>query len=232
MKKSTLLSLYIVLVSSFSSAYAQDNGSNQALWEGGISTIITIDEKNKEAVGSPYLFENFTAAKISATPNEVYDIRYNAYSDEIEVKVNENEIQNFNKNISNVVITFIKENLQFTSLNFINSNQGLERGYFVILTTENDKVKLFSKKEIKYYEAKPAKTGYDQDKPAEFKTMGDTYYVSINDGYARELPKKKKDLIKIFPKHETEVANFIKKNKIKTSREADIIKLINYVNSL
>lgn len=235
MKKSTLffISLSLVLASSFNFVQAQgDNGSNQALMEGSGSFIITLNQKNNQAIGSPYLYEDFTVAKISATPAEVYNIRYNAYTDEIEVKVSEDKVQNFNKSISNVVITFLNDNLKFTTLNYIDSNDGVQRGYFVTLTDTNEKVKLFSKKQVKYYKAKPALTGYDNDKPAEFKNISDTHFISINNAYARELPKKKKELVKLFPKHSKEVLNFIKKNKIKTSREEDLIVLIDYLNTL
>ncbi|MEM5566716.1 hypothetical protein WNY78_16460 [Psychroserpens sp. AS72] len=240
MTKSTLLSLSLSLIMTFSFNFtqAQDEngvGSNLALplFDNiGGNSIVTINNKNKKAIGSPYLYENFTVAKISATPTEVYNIRYNAYTDEVEVKVSEDNVQNFNKSISNVVITFLTDDLKLTPLNYIDSDDGMQRGYFVPLTDYNDKVKLFSKKQVIYFKAKPAVTGYDKDKPAEFKNISDTHFISINDAYARELPKKKKEIVKLFPKHSKEILSFIKENKIKTSREEDLIQLINYVNAL
>ncbi len=235
MKKSTLffISLSLVVASSFNFVQAQEDiGSNQALMEGSGSFITTINKKNQKAIGSPYLYEDFTVAKISAMPTEVYNIRYNAYTDEIEVKVGEDKVQNFNKSISNVVITFINDDLKLTPLNYINSDDGMQRGYFVPLTDDNGKIKLFSKKQVKYYKAKLAITGYDKDKPAEFKNISDTHFISINGAYARELPSKKKDIANLFPKNSKEVLNFIKKNKIKTSREEDLIELIGYLNTL
>lgn len=235
MKKSILLLITILsllITSSYNLAQAQDNGSNQALMEGGGSFLVTLNQKNKKAIGSPYIYKDFAPAKISATQNEIYNVRYNAFTDEIEIKVGEDKVQNFNKNLSNVVITFLNDNVKFTTLNYINSDDGLERGYFVSLTESNDKVKLFSKKQIKYFEAKPAKTSYDNDKPAEFKNVNDTHFISINDAYARELPTNKKSIAKMFPKNSKDILNFIKKNKIKTSREADMVNLINYINTL
>lgn len=238
MKKVTLFisALTLIFLTSFSFCHAQEEestyGSNQALMDGSGAFISTIDLKNKKAIGSPYLYKDFTVAKISATPSEIYNIRYNAYTDEIEVKVEEDKVQNFNKNISNVVITFLNDNLKFTPLNYIDVKNGLIRGYFISLTETNQKVKLFSKKQVKYFDAKPARTSYDVDKPAEFKNMSDTYFVSIKGAYARELPSNKKDIAELFPENSKDVLEFIKKNKIKTSREADLIQLINYVNSL
>ena len=47
-----------------------------------------------------------------------------------------------------------------------------------------------------------------------------------------KLPKKKKSVVKLFASKEKEVKAFIKKNKIKLTKEKDLIKLIGYVNSL
>ncbi|WP_156115571.1 hypothetical protein [Psychroserpens sp. Hel_I_66] len=237
MKKSTLLftTLCLIMTFSFQSFQAQETGSNLALpLFSNVSgnSIITLNNKDNKAIGSPYLTETFMPAKISAMQNETYKVRYNAYNDEIEVMIDEDNIQNFNKNMKGVVITMLNDDLKFTSVNLIDGDNGVKPGYLVSLTDNNDKVKLFSKKEIKYYEARPAKTSYDNDRPAEFKNVDDTYFVSINDGYARELPSNKKDLAKLFPKNSKDVLNFIKKKRIKTSKEQDLIQLINYVNSL
>ena len=100
------------------------------------------------------------------------------------------------------------------------------------MTETNQNIKLFTKKGVRYSQAQPAVSGYDKDKPAEFKNNNDTHFVSINGAYAYELPSKKKSIAKLFPKHSKDVLNFIKKNKIKTSREEDMMKLINYINTL
>jgi len=235
MKKSVLvlhITLSFLMISSFNQVKAQDTGSNQTLLEGGGAFLVTTGVKMKDAIGSPYLHEDFAVAKISSNTGEIYNARYNAFKDEIEIKVSEGKIQNLNKSISNVYITFVNDNLIFTPLNYINADDGLERGYFVTLTKSNQNVKIYAQKGIRYAQAQPAISGYDKDKPAEFKNKNDVYFVSINNAYARELPTKKKDIAKLFPNNSKEVLNFIKKNKIKTSREADLINLINYINTL
>ncbi|MGB3605575.1 MAG: hypothetical protein WA775_06410 [Psychroserpens sp.] len=232
MKNSTLFfAVALLYICSNSMIHAQDVGSNQTLLEGSGAFLVTMDNKNKDAIGSPYLYKDFTVAKISAT-SDVYKMRYNAFNDEIEVKVGGDKIKNFNKNLNNVVITFLDDDLNFLPLNYIDVKNGLQRGYFVSLTDNKQKVKLYSKKEISFIEAKPAITSYDSDKPAEFKRLDDTFFVSINDAYARALPTKKKDIAKMFPKHAKEVITFIKENRIETSEEKDLIQLINYINTL
>ena len=232
MKKSLLTFAILGLLVQFNTIAAQDTGSNQALMEGSGKFLMTFNKKDVKAIGSPYTSEKFTPATISALPNKTVKARYNAYDDEIEIRINDDNIQQFNKNIKNVIITFLLDDTVFTSLKYINPNDGLQTGYFVTLTEANTKAKLYLKKEIRFVKAKPAVSGYDIDKPAEFKENSDTFFVSINGAYARELPAKKKEIAKLFPENSKVILDYIKENKIKTSREADLINLINYINSI
>ena len=232
MKKSLLAVAFLSLLCQSNTISAQETGSNQTLMESSNSFYMTMNKKDLDAIGSPYLNEKFSPATISAIPNKIVKARYNAYDDEIEIKIDDDNIQNFNKNIKNVVITFLTDETVFTPLKYIDPIDGLQTGYFVCLNVNNTNVKLYSKKEVRYVKAKPAVSGYDKDKPAEFKSKNDTYYVSINDAYARELPSKKKELVKIFPENSNVILKYIKDNKIKTSRKADLIKLIDYINSI
>ena len=232
MKKSLLTFAILGLLVQFNTIAAQDTGSNQALMEGSGKFLMAFNKKDVKAIGSPYTSEKFTPATISALPNKTVKARYNAYDDEIEIRINDDNIQQFNKNIKNVIITFLLDDTVFTSLKYINPNDGLQTGYFVTLTEANTKAKLYLKKEIRFVKAKPAVSGYDIDKPAEFKENSDTFFVSINGAYARELPAKKKEIAKLFPENSKVILDYIKENKIKTSREADLINLINYINSI
>jgi hypothetical protein len=232
MKKSLLTFAILGLLIQSNTIAAQDTGSNQALMEGSGSFYVTFNQKDVKAIGSPYISEKFTPTTISALPNKTVKARYNAYDDEIEIKIDDDNIQQFNKNIKNVIITFLLDDTTYTSLRYINPNDGLQTGYFITLTEALTKTKLYLKKEIRFVKAKPAVSGYDIDKPAEFKNNSDLFFVSINGAYARELPTKKKEIAKLFPENSKVILDYIKENKIKTSREADLINLINYINTL
>jgi hypothetical protein len=231
MKKSLFKLIFLGLLLHFNMFYAQDASTNQTL--GGTGQIyLPTSEKNVKAIGSPYLNEKFTAATISSIPNKTVNARYNIYTDEIEIKIDEDDIQKFNKSMKNVVITFLNDDIVLTTLKYIDINKGIQIGYFMTINDTKAKVALYSKKEIRYVESKPAANGYDKDKPAEFKSKNDTYFISKKGAYARELPSKKKELIKLFPENSKEILAYIKNNKIKTSREADLITLIDYINSI
>jgi hypothetical protein len=233
MKLFLFTTLALLISANFNAVQAQeDTGSNQMLMEGGGAFLVTTGKKNKDAIGTPYLYKDFALAIISSNTAKVYNVRYNAYADEIEIKIGEGQIQNFNKGLSNVFITFVKDDVQYTSLNYTDTDDNLLRGYFITLTESNQNVKLFTKKGIRLAEAQPAISGYDKDKPAEFKATADVHFITIKGAYAFELPSKRKDIAKLFPDHSKTILDFIKKNKIKTSREGDLIELINYINSI
>lgn len=233
MKISKYLLLTTLTISVFTSKLtAQGAGSNQALMEGGVAFLQTYDNKDRSAIGTPYLDENFFPAKISIDNSKVYSVRYNAYSDEFEVKMAQDNIQTLNKAVENITITMVKSKELYGALNYTDSKTGLSRGYFVFLTPDNENAKLYTKRTKRFIEAKPAQTGYDVDKPAEFKDAKETYYISIGDGYAQEIPRKKKEISKIWPEKSKEINGFVKSNKIKTSRTEDLIKLVNYINTL
>ena len=214
---------------------AQNAGSNQALMESTSATGVflqTFSLKDNGAVGTPYLNEEFFPAKISIDEKKVFSARYNAYNDEFEIKIADNNIQNLNKAIDNITIKMLKSNETFGALNYMDSKTGLNRGYFIFLTPDNENARLYGRKTKKFIEAKPAQTGYDIDKPAEFKDAKETFFIAIGDGYAQEVPKKKKEISKIWPEKSKEINSFVKSNKIKTSKEEDLIKLVNYINTL
>lgn len=233
MKISKFLLLITLSLTSFCSELtAQSAGSNQALMEGGVAFLQTYDSKDRSAIGTPYLNEKFIPAKISIDNSKVYSVRYNAYSDEFEVKMAEDNIQTLNKAVENITITMVSTKELYGALNYTDSKTGLDRGYFVFLTPDNENAKLYLKKAKRFIEAKPAQTGYDVDKPAEFKDAKETFYISVGDGYAQEVPKKKKEISKIWPEKAKEINAFVKSNKIKSNREEDLIKLVNYINTL
>ncbi|SDR67191.1 hypothetical protein SAMN04515667_0186 [Formosa sp. Hel1_31_208] len=233
MKTSIYTLLFSLTFSLFmSTSSAQNTGSNQALMEAGVSFVTTFDARDMKAKGSPYLVEDFSPAKISIGNNMIYNVRYNAFNDEFEVKIDEDNIQSLNKDVDKLTITMINGNETFGAINYTDEKTGLNRGYFLFLTPENNTSKLYIKKAKKYIEAKPAVTGYDKDKPAEFRNVNDTYFISVNNGYAMELPRKKKELANLVPGKSKEILNFIKTNKIKTSNQQDLIKLVNFMNTL
>ncbi len=58
------------------------------------------------------------------------------------------------------------------------------------------------------------------------------FYYSTKKALIKEVPKKKKNLIKIFPKHKYKVTQFVKENGLLSKSETDLIKIFDYYNQL
>src|SRR5690606_17180681 len=102
---------------------------------------------------------------------------------------------------------------------------------YLILLSENEKVSLYKKEQIRFVPAKEATNSYDMGRPAEYKKADDAFFIELN-GTIENFPKNRKELIRKFAHKEKEVSDFVKKNKISFSREADLIELTKFLNTL
>ncbi len=211
---------------------AQDLINTQTLVESNFGQIYAFDRSDKTIQGTPYLLDDFSPARVSADSDKIYNLRYNAVTDQMEVQSEKNTIQAINKNIDGVTITFLKDDKTYESINYINDKGLAERGYFIHLSSTSAKINLLIKEAKKFIERKPAKSSYQVTKPAQFKRLDDIYYIIIKNKTAQLLPSKKKDLLRLFPEHSKAIEAFIKSNKIKTSKQDDLITLVNYINTL
>jgi len=211
------------------STFAQD-AARQNITSPGM--IYAFDMNDNSIKGTPYVVNEFMPGKISIDKqSKIYSLRYNAFNDVIEVKKDNGDLNALNKELVDVTITFTKDNKSYRVYNYIDpdTNNNMN-GYFVVAT---DGAKpLLVKERIVFIEKQQAKSSYDKTKPAQYKRKDDLFFTLNNDGVAIELPSKKKDLAKAFPKHSKDILSFIKANKIKTSKQADLVKLLNYINTL
>jgi hypothetical protein len=181
--------------------------------------------------GTPYYDETFNSANI-APINKVFFVRYNAALDDMEV-IQSSDTLIMNKNNRNYVIKQNKGNITYRILQYDESKSDDKLGYYVELT-KGTNVKLYRKDRKKFVESKQASyNGNLGGTSAKFKKQKSEFYVEYNgSGEAVKLPKKKKAMIKAFAGKESAVKKFIKENKIKVTKEEDLVKLIDYVNSL
>lgn len=227
MKKLFFLSISITaLVSNF--AQAQINAQQT------VNDIATNERRfaNKNAVdktaGSKYFNETFLPAKIAGS-NEIILVRHNAYSDDMEVSVN-NEIKIIPAE-ENMVISMTNSPTSYEYIAYTNEKGEKKTGYLKLISN-NSKVKIY-KSEVVHLkpEVHPA-SGYDTYKPATYAKSKDEYFFKVGDSEIKSLPLKKKSIVSIVPEKEKEIVTFIKENKISFSEEADLNQLGRYINSL
>ncbi|WP_431132365.1 hypothetical protein [Psychroserpens mesophilus] len=235
MKKLHIVAILLALFA-IQKNYAQEeeNGSNQVLLSNlPPSALYSFDNSDKTIRGSVYIQNAFMPAKLSLEDGtKIFKLRYNAFNDEIEIEIDGQEPNALNRNIDNLLIIFVGDDKTYEAVDYINDEGSTVRGYFVHANDAHSKHQLLIKESIKFVDRKPAKTSYDKGKPAEFIRLDDRYFIAIGDNPAVEFPKKKKDLSNIFPDKYDDIIDFMKENKIKTSREEDLIELVNYINLL
>lgn len=191
----------------------------------------SVSSSNTKAVGSPYVEENYQSVRIKNYESKIYSGRYNAYLSEMEILLGEGR-EPIALDIANndYEVIFINENKTYKSCTYITERGVTKRGFLVVVSNENGN-ELLKEENIKYYDKVPATSSYDKDKPAKFKREDDIYYINVKNNIFY-LPSKTKDISKLFPDSSKEIEDFIKKNKIKTKREEDLIKLANFIGTL
>ncbi|MBC8755619.1 hypothetical protein H2O64_13155 [Kordia sp. YSTF-M3] len=233
--KQLIATCAVVLVSS--AGFSQSG--RQAAQASMLHSDLTLEsqmQKNFSAIlranveGTPYYDEEFNSANI-APLNKVFFVRYNAALDDMEV-IQSNDTLIMNKNNKNYIIKQNKGNLTYKILEYADSKKD-KFGYYVQLT-EGTNVALYRKDRKKFVEVKKAAYGGNLNaSSAKFKKQKSEFYIELKgSGDAIKIPKKKKAVIKLFAGKEDLVEKFIKENKIKVTKEKDLINLINYVNSL
>ncbi|MGV0829157.1 hypothetical protein ACTS9C_09825 [Empedobacter brevis] len=181
-----------------------------------------------EIKGNPYLEDGFSKYDIEGAKVEnIPLLRYNHYSDQMEY-LDENVLYDLNK-IPNMIITFKRSNKKFIYLQY-QENNGKSGGYMQILN--KGKNTTLYKKEIVILADRMEKSDlldtsgtkiqlYEADKPI--------YYFTIDNSIVL-IPNKRKELMSIFK--DEHVKNYIKKEKISSTNETDLIKLTQYINQL
>ncbi|WP_346860993.1 hypothetical protein [uncultured Draconibacterium sp.] len=178
--------------------------------------------------GSPYLNDEFINGTIYTTSKTQYQnipLRFNIFNDNLEFKTPDDAVMS-------IAVPEIVESAEFGEYKMCyipyTISKKIKRGFLIELVS--DHVSLYAKPEVLY--KKPQEPApYKEAEPAKFLPKADSYYLRAGKEEAQKITGKK-DLIQSFPDHQKEVTDFIKKNKINPTKESDLIKLVNFYNSL
>ena len=226
MKKSIILFVTLfTLINSYS--FSQNSISGYY-----INEFLERDNRSYDDIkGSPYIADEFGKANISLKPDVLFHVKYNAFVDQMEVINKDKTSYVLNKSIDNVIVNFLEDKKTYQLFSHLENDVATNRFFNVL--NPNAKTLLLKKEEITLKEKQPAKTTYEKDKPARFAKSPDSYYIKYpNKLTATELPSNKKEFAKKFPNIENKILEYIKSEKIKLSKEADLIKLFNELNRL
>lgn len=183
----------------------------------------TESERMKRIDHKKYYTKDFIHALIDNMIEPV-SLRYNIYEDQMEF-VKSGEVYYLDK----VLGAKIRFTLQDKTYVVFNLNGKLN--YFNMLSTGKS-ASLLAKEIVKFIDSKPAKNGYDSDKPADFDRKDDEYYLSLDGENVLEIPRRRKEFYNVFKDNSEKIKIYIKENKLSHKDENDLIRIILYYNSL
>jgi len=188
-----------------------------------INTSKNISGEN--ITGNPFTTDDFVLGTIIGYKTN-FLLRYNAFNDQMLLKRKDNNVVIVNKE-TNTEITF-NDGTKYVVFDYF--FDGTKKNGYLEVLLSNSVISLLKKEVIKFRPAEKPATGYDQPKPPAFIKARDRYLISNKKGEINSFSKKK-DFLNFFPDKKTDIEKFIKSNKIKFTKEKDLIRLVKHVNS-
>jgi len=175
--------------------------------------------------GTPYFNKDYIDCIVYFRNDSVYKIalRYNIFDNRMEYKykdlvysiANPRDIYKIEMGDKTFIYYYSKENLNF-------------EGYYQLLV--NGKALLLVKMKVSYREKEKPK-GIEESKPERFVRGQNKYYVVIS-GQEPKWLKNKKSIPEIFGEQSDKMLAYVKKQKISFKNEKDLIRLVEYYNSI
>ncbi|KJF42376.1 hypothetical protein [Draconibacterium sediminis] len=227
------ISLFVILLFSSAGLYAQSiYDLRNAIDFYEMNKISKGEYRNsiseRDIEGSPYLNDEFTPGTIYTYQKIQYNdipLRYNIFNDEMEFQTPDEQILAIAA--PEIVEKAVVGENTFSNIPYELGNK-VKRAYFILLF--EGKLSLYARPEVIYKKPKEA-AAYAEPEPAKFIKRPDIYYLRLNQQTAVRI-ESKKDLENFFTNHQSQMESFIKKNKIKPSKEDKMIELVEYYNSL
>lgn len=215
----TLSTLFAIGVSAqYSSTIFNVTGPNTGLLYNKINSGVSSKVYSySEIQGTPYIYNDYKKAKIGDFPDVVL-ARYNSYSDEVEIKFNDN-VRSLLKEKAYSPVKFIDSDEQ---LIYVSDNE--QKGYYYVLS--GGKTMLLRKNSTIFIDEQPAQTSYSNTQPAKFQNLKPAFFL-YKDSKLNPI-KKESDLIEFYP--DKNLKTIIKENKIKFDKEKDLIRLVQLLN--
>lgn len=185
---------------------------------------------NQPAIaGTPYLNKDFQDGKPISKYNQEFPIiplRYNIYTDNIEYRSPNNKVyalENHNK-----LKAYKIGDTTFIYTPYYRNKNKLSSGYFQVLVP--GKTKGLIKYTVYLLQARPLRP-YKPAEPERFSKKIKSFYVKVG-GDAAVPASREKNILQLFPKQKSQLSRYIKKERIHIRKQAEFVKLINYINTI
>ncbi len=152
-------------------------------------------------------------------------MRYNAYYDSIEL-LDENGVSRKLLRRKSIEANF--DGKTYKIFNY--SEAGKVREAYFNPLNEGEIMLLFRPKKL-FVQAEKPEDGYDKYDPPTYKDVS-SYFIRTGDSPATKTKLSKKQILKHLNKNIAEVKKYMAMEKLDLKKESDVIKLIDYYNSL
>ncbi|WP_025666114.1 hypothetical protein [Aquimarina megaterium] len=178
----------------------------------------------KSIKGHKYYIEDYKIAEIYVDDRMIhkYAVRYDAYHDQIEVVENDKKFVLSKENKIRVV-------LKDYEYGILLNKKGVEE-YFVIFNKDKE-TSLVLKARKKIEDAKKPQSGFEKYRPPAF-YRDYSYFIKNNSGDLKKVRLKKNSILAVLKDKKEELEKFASSKKLKFKKEADLIKIIDYYNTL
>ena len=230
--KILVLTFTICLISFTGIAQQGITNNNQTNNSGGNSRpnqLMTMkkDYSDIPAEGSPYLVDKYVLGEIfmDGELQKKSLMRYNAFRDEFEIKENDGSNPTL---LKRPYISVSLSTKKFVILDFEDEGK-LKQGYFNPLNQGS--TILYFRPKKKLTKAKEPKAGLESFVPARYVDDSD-YYLKKGNNPAKKIKLNKSKILDFFQDKSSELKTYINENKLKLKTEAEVIKLLDYYNSI
>jgi len=232
-------SLYLLIIICFQLSAQNINTSST----GGLDSRVTeafTRMRNKIGVnkvssqkisGSPYFNEEFQKSSIVYFDKKLKEqvfLRYNAFSDEIEMKENKTSHSD-QALLKNSKIHCAINGVTYKYLPIPQGDQRFEKAGYIKEVYKGDVFDLYLRQRKIYREGKKARTSLEQSFPPRFVDFSAWFYQTKSSGLKRFKPNKK-EIKKIFKSKSSILAVYLKENKIDFKNETELKNLFSYLD--
>jgi len=178
--------------------------------------------------GSAYLNDKFEEGEIYTTENVRFTgipMRFDAYHDAVEVLMPDDKIYVLAN--TNKIIKISLDSAELVHTRFL-SSEGERAGYLSLIY--NGMSTLY-RRDYKVFKEGTPSNGIINEIPPRIIDRPKEYYVRTNAGLPRYF-KTTKDLTELLVAHSSEIKSFLKKERINVKKEADLVKVLTYFDSL
>lgn len=183
---------------------------------------------NDDKKVNPYYRNDFQEGFIHFPNNDPLAavIRYDLLKEEMQVLLKGNSYQVLQDNVKVEI-----DDISFEKFNYLDDNKVINQGYFEVITDSKENPSLLLLKKH-FKEKKTDLRSEARGFPAKYIDRSDYFLKFGKYRPAILVPVKTAEFASHFNDHAGQIEEYIKNEKLKLKKEADLIKIVNYYNSL